>query len=122
MKLFAIIIFISLAGTLAACRSKGNVIQGLITLQDSVTKEEVAASGVSVYMYGSIVQFQDHPGDFSKKAITGTNGYYSLFPLANGPYYIYSQKVDSNGKVLVSAGASTNVAGNETKVLNLFLH
>lgn len=107
---------------LHSCESQKNVIQGQVTYLDDSTRVELPAEGVNVFMYQSIVQFQDHHDRFDKSVMTGPSGYYSLFPLSDGPYYIYSEKLDSNGKVLYSAGTSSNVAGHQTKILDLFLH
>ncbi len=105
-----------------SCSSKKNVIQGKVTYIDDVGQVELPAEGVQVFLYQSIVVFQDYPDAFDKVVITGPSGYYSIFPLQDGPYYVYSEKVDTNGLVLYSTGTSVNVDGHETKVLDLFLH
>ncbi|MBK9731455.1 MAG: hypothetical protein IPO83_09215 [Chitinophagaceae bacterium] len=107
---------------LPSCESNKNVIQGKVTYQDDSTHLEIAAENVTVYLYTSIVEYQDHHDRFDKSVITGPSGYYSMFPLAAGPYYIYSEKLDTNGKVLYSTGSSANLNGNQTKIVDLFLH
>lgn len=96
--------------------------QGQVTYVDDSSHQEIAAVGVNVLMYQSVVEYQDHPKNYDKIVTTGPSGYYSLFPLSDGPYYVYAEKLDTAGKVLFSAGSSVNVGGNETKLLNLFMH
>ncbi len=107
---------------LHACQSNSNVIQGKVTYINDTSRLEVPAGDVTVYLYQSIVQFQDHPSAFDKSATTGSSGYYSLFPLQDGPYYVYAEKLDTNGAVLYATGSSANVDGHETKILDLLLH
>lgn len=106
---------------LHACQSNRNVIQGKVTYINDSSRMEVPALDVKVYLYQSVVQFHDHPAAFDKSVMTGTSGYYSLFPLQDGPYYIYAEKLDTNGKVMYSTGSSANVDGHETKILDLLL-
>lgn len=114
--------FLLLAVLIISCKSNKNVIQGKVTYLDDSTRLELDAEGVNVFLYQSVVVFQDHPADYDKIVTTGPSGYYSLFPLADGPYYIYSEKLDTAGIVMYSSGSSCNVAGHETKILDLFLH
>ena len=107
---------------LSSCNSKKNVIQGKVTYIDDLIQVELPAEGVQVFLYQSIVVFQDQPNAFDKVVTAGPSGYYSLFPLQDGPYYVYSEKLDTNGLVLYSTGSSVNVEGSETKLLDLFLH
>lgn len=105
-----------------ACSSKKNVIQGKVTYIDDVIQIELPAENVNVYLYQSIVVFQDHPDEYDKVVNTGPSGYYSMFPIPDGPYYVYSEKLDTNGAVLYSSGNSVHVDGHETKVVDIFLH
>ena len=121
-KFFKYSLIIFLAGTMFACGSKRNVIEGTIKYSNKLTHLDTLAEGANVYLYKSLVELQDHKDTYLKKTVTGSNGFYSLFDLANGPYYVYSEKTDSNGKVLYLGGASTNVTGHETQLLNLTIH
>lgn len=107
---------------LISCKSNKNVIQGKVSYVDDSSRLEVAAEGVNVFLYQSLVVWNDHPESYDKVVMTGPSGYYSFFPLADGPYYVYSEKLDTSGKVMCSVGISANVSGHETKILDLFLH
>jgi hypothetical protein len=121
MRYYKTLILIS-AILVSSCTAKNNVIRGSVTFHDNTTMQDKTAEGAAVYLYKSIVVRQDHPHSFMKETTVGTAGYYSFFSLSSGPYYIYSEKLDSNGKIIYATGVSTNVSGDETKVLNLNLH
>lgn len=107
---------------LFSCGSNDNVIQGLVTYYDNAVMKETLADGTNMYLYKSIVERQDHPKSFLKSTTVGSSGHYSFSSLSNGPYYVYAEKLDSNGKVLYSTGTSTDVAGKQTRILDLSLH
>lgn len=116
------IVLLSFSTLIFSCGSNDNVIQGLVTYQDPLTKMDTIAEGTDVYLYGSIVDRQDHPKSFLKNTTVGSSGHYSFFSLQNGPYYVYAEKLDSNGQVLYFDGTSTNVEGKQTQILDLELH
>ena len=114
---YTIALFIVVA--LMACGGNDNVIQGIITYSDNISKEIKPGDSTNVYLYSSIVDLQDHHNAYLKVSPTAPDGYYSLFPLESGPYYIFCERLDSAGRVEYSGGLSTNVSGNETKLVNI---
>ena len=119
--LYKLAFVVLLASVIISCGRKNNVIQGQVTYVDEVSKNEAASDSTDVYLYLSKTDYQQQPNSWQKKTATGADGYYSIFPLANGPYYVYCKKLDKNGAIVYGGGASVSVSGSETKILNIII-
>jgi hypothetical protein len=121
MKLLKKIFPVLMTALIFSCETNDNVISGAVTYYDKTSNQTIDGEGADVYLYKSIVVMQNYPSSYLKKASVGSSGYYSLFGLQAGPYYVYCEKLDSSGNILGLAGTSTLVTGNETRILNLTL-